>query len=195
MTTTKTLDIPAGQSFFGVRFHPGMAASFLPEAARLNDKIEPLENVISRPARVILEELCKAAGPLEMVAALEEFLRPLDPSDAAEKALQYMAHIQGPLDNLAADAGLSTRHLRRICLDRAGVSPKYLARILRFRRAAERMAAMTRRRAQPKWADFAVACGYYDQAHFIREFQEFTGSTPGRYLQSLTQRLPYNSVA
>ena len=66
-------------------------------------------------------------------------------------------------------------------MDRAGVPPKYLSRILRFRRAADRMLASG---AQPSWAQFAVACGYYDQAHFIREFQEFAGVTPDRFLQS-----------
>jgi AraC-like DNA-binding protein len=58
-----------------------------------------------------------------------------------------------------------------------------LSRILRFRRAVQKMPTLDRM-AQPSWADFAVACGYYDQAHFIREFQEFAACTPGRFLQS-----------
>src|SRR4051812_11194254 len=50
MTRPQIIDIPAGQSFFGVRFRPGMAAAFVPDAAKLNDKIEPLENVAGRSA-------------------------------------------------------------------------------------------------------------------------------------------------
>src|SRR5262245_19551785 len=46
MTTPQILDVPAGQLFFGVRFRPGMAAAFVPEAAGLNDKNEPLENIL-----------------------------------------------------------------------------------------------------------------------------------------------------
>jgi AraC-like DNA-binding protein len=89
---------------------------------------------------------------------------------------------------LVSDCGLSERHFRRVCLERAGVSPKYLARLLRFRQVAERIRAMKTSAAQPSWAQLAVACGYFDQAHLIREFQEFAGATPGRFLQSQQQR-------
>ena len=39
------------------------------------------------------------------------------------------------------------------------------------------------------WADLALDCGYYDQAHFIHEFQAFAGITPSVYLESRTEHL------
>ena len=54
-----------------------------------------------------------------------------------------------------------------------GVGPKLLSRILRFQqvfRAVERV--------DPEWASIAVDCGYYDQAHLIRDFNQFAGQTP-----------------
>jgi AraC-like DNA-binding protein len=117
---------------------------------------------------------------------MDEALRPLNPPNAGERVLRQLASVDISLDDAISESGLSVRHFRRLCLERAGVSPKYLSRILRFRKAVQRIATMRARRslAQPSWADFAVACGYYDQAHFIREFQEFAGCTPGRFLQS-----------
>jgi AraC-like DNA-binding protein len=53
-----------------------------------------------------------------------------------------------------------------------GVTPKTLARIMRFNHAQ----AMAR--AGGDWADIAAACGYADQAHLAREFVELSGSTP-----------------
>ena len=185
MTAAKTFDLKAGQSFFGIRFRPGMAAAFVPEAAQLNNKTEPLENLASAGARQLFDQLADLADPAEMARAMDGLLRPLEPMDGNVNALHQLASTGLSLDTFAREAGVSTRHLRRVCLDRAGVSPKYLLRILRFRRATDRLARIAARPAQPNWADFAAACGYYDQAHFIREFQEFTGQTPGRYLQSL----------
>src|SRR5215831_9427765 len=45
MTACKPIEVLPGQFFFGVRFRPGMAAAFIPEAAQLTDRIEPLGNI------------------------------------------------------------------------------------------------------------------------------------------------------
>jgi AraC-like DNA-binding protein len=190
MTAPQIFDVQPGCSFFGVRFRPGMAQAFLPGAARLNDKTEALENVIGSHARCLLEQLAESSTPAGMARVMEASLRPLEPPDAVDRALQQLPKTGLTVDALASATGVSLRQLRRLCLDRAGVSPKYLIRILRFRDAAARISKWPSISTPPNWAEFAAACGYYDQAHFIREFQEFTGATPGRFLQSLLNRDP-----
>jgi AraC-like DNA-binding protein len=188
MTMPKRIEVVPRQSFFGVRFRPGMAAAFIPDAVRLTDEVEPVANVMGAAGRQLFEELANAATPNDKAFVMDRFLRPLDPIDKSQKAIACLTSHDLSVDRAAAESGFSVRHLRRVCMERAGVSPKYLIRILRFRRAAEKIASTAVTRIPPDWAGFAADCGYFDQAHFIREFQEFTGSTPGRYLQSLLSR-------
>lgn len=188
MTAPMTCDVEPGRTFFAVRFRPGMAAAFIREAALLNDRVEPLESIWGAAARRISERLAQSCTPERMVEVMEGILRPLEPPDSAQRALRRLPDTSVPLDCLASGAGLSERHFRRACVERAGVSPKYMRRILRFRNAAERIRAIEASTAQPNWAQFAAACGYFDQAHLIREFQEFAGCTPGRFVQSRKRR-------
>ena len=190
MTVPQVIDVRAGQSFFGVRFRPGMAAAFMPGASELTDRIEPLENVLGSDAQRLLSQLAEASSPLEMAHLMDTLLRPLKPPDAGQNALQQLSLGAHSIEQVARAAALSTRQLRRLCMERAGVSPKYLKRIMRFRKAVQRISALCADSRRPDWADFAALCGYYDQAHFIREFQEFTGYTPGRYLQSRSTGTP-----
>jgi len=186
MTTPLKLHGAPAQSYFGVRFRPGMASSFIPGAEMLTDETRPLDDLIGSAAQHMLERLAELDSLEAMGGLMDQLLRPLDPPDIADRVLWELESAEvsagGSLDQCISQSGLSVRHFRRLCLERSGVSPKYLSRILRFRKAAQKIVDM--QTAQPSWADFAVACGYYDQAHFIREFQEFAGCTPGRFLQS-----------
>ena len=65
--------------------------------------------------------------------------------------------------------------------EHVGLPPKQLARIVRFHRAAK----MVQPGRMGCWTEIALKCGYYDQAHFNRDFREFAGATPGAYLQRL----------
>ena len=76
------------------------------------------------------------------------------------------------MDWVADQAGMSARQFRRRCREEAGLGPKHLARILRFRRAC-RLADQGE-----SWLRVAMEAGYFDQAHLIRDFREFTGTTP-----------------
>ncbi|HJQ36173.1 MAG TPA: helix-turn-helix domain-containing protein [Thermoanaerobaculia bacterium] len=78
------------------------------------------------------------------------------------------------MDRLAAVLGITARHLHRTCTSLVGLSPKALARTLRFQRALLAADAVPR----PDWSDLAARFGYADQAHMIREFKELTGLTP-----------------
>jgi AraC-like DNA-binding protein len=80
-----------------------------------------------------------------------------------------------PVAELASELGWSRRHLAVRFRDELGMPPKALARILRFERALERL------QAGHDLADLALDAGYYDQAHFNRDFRAFAGTTPTRF--------------
>jgi AraC-like DNA-binding protein len=83
------------------------------------------------------------------------------------------------IDALAARVGLTPRHLERRFKQTVGVSPKRLARITRFQRALRLFEQLD---SSQRGTDTATACGYADQAHFIRDFSEFAGCVPGAHL-------------
>src|SRR5438874_3983626 len=36
--------------------------------------------------------------------------------------------------------------------------------------------------AEINWADVACSCGYFDQSHFVHDFNKFSGLNPSAYL-------------
>lgn len=181
MTQPRTVRIGRGQEYFGVRFRPAMAAAFLPEAAHITDQIVPLAEFWGSAAHSLAGRLAACPTFEEKSGVMDAILRPARRSEMGLRAIEQLAAGPRSLDVLAAENSVSTRQLRRVCVERAGVPPKFLIRILRFRKAIERIRAM--RGTRPDWARFALESGYFDQAHLIRECKEFSGFTPGRYLQ------------
>ena len=77
--------------------------------------------------------------------------------------------------------GLSPRRFIQIFDDAVGLTPKLFARLRRFQRV---LAATGMRPVD--WAGLSAACGYFDQAHLIRDFHAFCGLTPRQYLARRT---------
>lgn len=91
------------------------------------------------------------------------------------------------IGSLAGRLGWSRKHLVAQFREHLGQPPKTLARILRFQHLVGRLAQIQ----TPNWGELALESGYYDQAHFNREFHEFTGLTPGEFL---TRMVPDGGV-
>lgn len=173
MTVYRDFALPAGASLLGIRLRPGMwSRHFGIPGDRLTDVILPLEDLWGSRARELAERLA-GLGSLEQAPPL---LCP-GPSEfsPAQRAISWLQARHGcvPVDKLAFAAGLSPRQFRRVCLELTGLTPKFLARVLRFRRA---LAATHAGRVD--CASIAADCGYYDQPHLIRDFREFAGRTP-----------------
>ena len=84
-----------------------------------------------------------------------------------------------PVTELASEVGWTRQHLGRRFGDEFGLSPKLAARVIRFSRAR------TMLQSTPSFisiAQVAAACGYYDQAHLDRDFNEFAGCSPSRWM-------------
>src|SRR3984893_8207974 len=180
MTRARGFDIPAGHSTFGVRFRPGMAARLVrvPGSVAVDQSIPLADAWKAAAVRDLLEQLASSRSPRDAIARCEASLADPAPLDPVEKSLAWLAECGGQIsmDELADAASLSPRQFRRICLERTGLSPKHLARVLRFRQVAKYASGQ-----HPDWADIAVASGYYDQAHLINEFKELAGLSPAQF--------------
>jgi AraC-like DNA-binding protein len=88
------------------------------------------------------------------------------------------------MGDIAEQIGISHKHLLREFDRCVGLNPKLFARLCAF----QRVIRWVGQKSEVDWAQTAVTCGYYDQAHLIYEFRAFSGLTPASYL---TKRGPF----
>ena len=179
----------SGQRTVSARLHLGTAEAVLGVAAsELAGRIVPLEDLWGIAAtRRLLDRLAGARDTRGAAATLERAIAERlataeKPNGRARLALDAAGRLpQASVNAVAADLGVSERHLRRIFWETLGVSPKAFARLTRFRHAVSLAAAD----ARVTWAAIAAAAGYYDQAHLIAEFRTISGKTPRAFLGEL----------
>jgi AraC-like DNA-binding protein len=156
---------------------------------QLKGRIVALDDIFGPAGELVREELLEAPGWLERFAIVDRFLlsRLSDaeaPPPSLAWALSRLHSTRGAIEiaSLTDELGCSRRYLITLFNDHVGLPPKLLARILRFEHALELADG-----GGIGWAEIAQRCGYYDQAHMIGDFQQFTGHSPTAY-QAL--RLP-----
>ncbi len=90
---------------------------------------------------------------------------------------QIRQHPETQLDKLIKHLELSARTLRELFAIQIGISPKYYLRLSRFNRVTGQVS----NNKKISLTDIALASGYFDQAHFIKDFKEFGGVSPNQF--------------
>jgi AraC-like DNA-binding protein len=169
---------PSGNArMLGVRFRPHGAAWLLGQSGReLSGRFTPAED-LSPALSSRLKDALEADDP---VAAVETVLLSAekvsgDGDVLVAEAVRRIHLEKGSMDlgALARELGLSIRQLERRFLFNVGLPPKLFCRIERFNNVFHALSKPSR-----NWVETAVACGYYDQAHLIRDCKSLSGQTP-----------------
>jgi transcriptional regulator GlxA family with amidase domain len=175
---------------WGIRFRPAGAFAFLHvPMLQLTDQIIAGEAFLKRWANELHERLgaaCSSRASIKLIeAALLRRRHERWQCDALiEEAVRRIVATDGrvKIERLFAELGLSNRQIERKFQIMVGLSPKMLARVLRFQSVFTSAG-----HAAGAWSAVAVDCGYYDQAHLIRDFQQFAGQNPSPFLLEQTE--------
>jgi AraC-like DNA-binding protein len=187
-------EYPTRVRLVGVHFKPwGMSPFIDVPASELRDRWVPVDAVWRRALDRIRNQVGDLGSATAALRVLEEELRSRL-AGAPSRGLDLVRHTGGqlaaahgvvPVGALSEAAGVSGNHLAAQFKSHVGVTPKRVARIYRFARlilSADGLHPVG-------WAESAHTAGYFDQAHLIKEFKDFTGHTPTEYL-ALRRRFP-----
>ena len=178
----------------GIQFRPGGAFPFLrmPASEAENASVD-LEDLWPRRTGEIRERLLAASSVASMLAdlercLLEQLVRPLELHPAVVYALgqfRRSAHA-GRVAAVTDRIGLSSRRFIELFRRQVGLTPKVFCRVRRFQHV---LGTIHHSKTDVDWAQIALECGYYDQPHFIHDFQSFSGLTPSGYIAVATPHL------
>jgi AraC-like DNA-binding protein len=172
--------------FFGVRLYPHAVTQLMAiPAGEMTNLVSDFSTLFKQDGQDLSDRMYHATGTAERVGLITGFLtrgawidKKVDPVNRLVREV-IASGGQVDISRLWQSSGLSIKQFERRFKAITGFPPKYFARICRFQKAktnysAKRTESMTR---------LAYACNYYDQAHFNREFKEFSGVQPLQYFK------------
>jgi AraC-like DNA-binding protein len=176
------IDTAEQRRIVGVNFTAGGAFPFFREpACATTEEHVGLDTLWSRDGALVRERLLERRTPAAMLGELETILM-----ERLARELAFDSGIALALDALERSTpvrevhdrlGTSAKRFIRRFEDVVGLTPKRYARVRRFRRLIGSVELGRR----VDWAKAAVLAGYYDQAHLIHDFKEFSGLSPTAY--------------
>jgi AraC-like DNA-binding protein len=176
---------------FGVKFRP---AGFRPllgsSVSPLTDRTTPVAEVFGAAGEALAERVLGLRDDSRLVEAAEAFVRSRHPAPdpnvatvnrAAERIMADRTITM--VDQVVEATGIGKRRLQRLFADYVGVRPKWVIQRYRLHEAAERLADG----GDVDLARLAAELGYFDQAHFAKDFKAIVGSPPNRYSRTVTR--------
>lgn len=186
---TKPLEIePTGKTdIFSVRFHP---EGFLPFATiplkEMENTAISLEKIFGNEGKHIEQKMLNTNSSTEKIKLIETFLlNRLTDNETVDRIVTstvetiLTANGQLSIDELSKQTSINRRQLERKLSASIGLSPKQLSKIIRL----QAILKMLLNKNFTSLTALAYENEYYDQAHFIKDFKEFTGVTPKEFYE------------
>jgi AraC-like DNA-binding protein len=184
---TQPLDIePTGRTgIFAVRFNPD---GFTPFATiplnMMENRAVALTELFGNAGVQLEEDILSAKTTDDRVKIIELFLTGRVGSAGLidriiQSAITTMVTLNGQLSvsDISKEMDINRRQLERRFAAVIGLSPKQLSKIIRLQATIK----MLMNDEPGSLTSIAYEGNYYDQAHFIKDFKEFTGVSPKRF--------------
>ncbi len=191
------IDTESQECVVGIQFRPGGLFPFLSMPASDAEGLTlDLEAIWPSHASDIRDRLLASPSAHSMLKTLESCLlnrmvRPLNLHQAVTYAIGEFEDPGCSVATVVDRIGMSSNRFIQLFHHQVGLTPKLFSRLRRFQSVLETIHTTQ----DFEWAQVALACGYYDQAHFINDFQAFSGLTPRRYAALATPHLNHVPIS
>jgi AraC-like DNA-binding protein len=177
---------------FGIKFRP---AGFYPfvktSVSAFTNKVIGLRQMFGEAGETLETSMLALSDEEEMLALAEDFLyqRLPERDETAEQINAIVDTIEAhpsitKVDDVVERFHLNKRTLQRLFSQYVGVTPKWVIMRARLHEAAEKLAENAVN--APNWPRLAQELGYFDQAHFIKDFKTIVGKTPAEYIKHIS---------
>jgi len=184
LTVPTRLNAARGTCVLIARMYPHVSSLFFPNPiSDFTNTATNLGDVYAKEMRELYDATMSTKTTNQKIERLEAFfIRKLKRHEKQYHKIQQMSlicrHIlttgQGfDLEDLSSTLGLSKRYIQKHFSEMVGLTPGTLYASFRFNKGLRQVSA-----AGTSLTSIAYDCGYYDQAHFIKEFKKFTGISP-----------------
>ncbi|WP_298901755.1 helix-turn-helix transcriptional regulator [uncultured Psychroserpens sp.] len=179
----------ASEEMIVVVFKPGSGFPLIHKSVNLyTNKVVQANEIFGTSILELHTQLKAPTSPQEKFNAIEKWLLPQFKEDDFYTNIIHFAidTIQNSsskisIANLAKKTGFSQKQFIQLFKKYVGITPKQFHRIIRFN---EILAALENKE-KISWTAISADCGYFDQAHFIKDFQSFSGLNPKKYLSDV----------
>lgn len=191
LTLPTRLTVAQGTSVLIARIYPYASALFFSDPlSEFTNYATDMYDVALSENRELYFRIMEANELGSKINILEtHFLQQLKKNETRLKKVSIVQAInqqllfndqQLDLPALAKHSGLSERYIQKLYLSNIGISPAAFTSVIRFNKSLQLVLNTSQ-----SLTEIAYDCGYYDQAHFIKEFRKFTGITPSVSRNSL----------
>ena len=180
----RILSLPQG-AYYSVKLSPYAsyaAYHLIAQIPDFSDKILPAVEIFQDIGR-IAQQVSAPSGQTNLLSLLPAYFMhqfqfaPIAPHIDRLISLIMLSNCTITEKELSEQCGLSGRYIYQLFTSKVGASPKLFSRILRFQNALFRLLSKGRLPSTP------YELNYYDQSHYLKEFQKFSGVLPSEMLR------------